>query len=66
MKRIVFHEGYKRLNSVASVCRELNWELGIFENLTSLGTCLLWAMGLRHIQVGNRVKTAKVFLLVFS
>lgn len=38
MKRIVFHESYKTLNSTAPVCRELNWELGIFENLTSLGT----------------------------
>lgn len=51
---------------MAPMCRELNWELGIFENLTSLGTCLLWAVGPRHIHAENSVKTAKVFLMVFS
>lgn len=51
---------------MAPMCRELNWELGILENLTSLGTRLLWAVGPRHIHVGNSVKTAKVFLMVFS
>lgn len=61
MKRIVFHESYNTLNSTAPVCRELNWELGIFENLTSLVTCLP-----RHIHVGNRGRTAEVFLVVFS
>lgn len=66
MKRIVFHESYKTLNSMAPVCGALNWELGIFENLTSLGTCLLWAVGPRHVHVGNRGRTAEVFFVVFS